>query len=131
VLVATQHAVERARAGEGPTLIECVTYRMSYHTTADEPKVYRDEEQVEPWKAKCPIARFEKYLIAKGIIDEAGCERVAEECEKEVLAARESFRKRAVPKPREVFDFVYAELTPELKAQQREYFEKLKRKGVE
>jgi pyruvate dehydrogenase E1 component alpha subunit len=131
VLVATQQAVDRARAGEGPTLVECVTYRMSYHTTADEPKVYRTDDQVEPWKLKCPIARFEKYLVAKKVIDESGCERVAEECEQEVLAARESFRKRAVAKPREVFDFVYAELSPELKEQQRDYLERLKRKGIE
>lgn len=131
MIVATRQAVERARSGEGPSLIEAVTYRMSYHTTADEPKVYRSDDEVEPWKAKCPILRFEKYLISKGIIDQAGCEKVAEECEQQVLEAREVFRKRAVPKPREVFDFVYDKLTPELEAQQREYFEKLKRKGVE
>jgi TPP-dependent pyruvate/acetoin dehydrogenase alpha subunit len=65
VLAATQQAVDRARIGDGPTLIECVTYRMSYHTTADEPKVYRNDEQVEPWKAKCPIDRFEKYQSAR------------------------------------------------------------------
>ena len=112
------------------TLIECVTYRMSLHTTADDPKVYRHDEDVEKWQAKCPIARFEKYLIKKGMLDQADCERIAEECEQDVLAARESFRKKAVPKPREVFDFVYSELTPELKEQQAEYFEKLKRKGI-
>ena len=131
VLVATRDAVNRARAGEGPTLIECVTYRMSLHTTADDPKVYRQDEDVEKWQAKCPIARFEKHLIKKGVLDQADCARIAEECEQEVLAAREAFRRKAVPKPREVFDFVYAELTPELKEQQAEYFEKLKRKGVE
>jgi TPP-dependent pyruvate/acetoin dehydrogenase alpha subunit len=130
VLVAMREAVDRARSGRGPTLVECVTYRMSLHTTADDPKVYREESDVQKWIVKCPIARFEKYLIDKGLIDRAGCDRVAEECEQEVLAARESFRKKAVPKPREVFDFVYENLTPELKEQQREYFEKLKRKGV-
>lgn len=131
MIVATQQAVDRARAGEGPTLIEAVTYRMSLHTTADDPKVYRKDEDVERWQPKCPIARFEKHLISKGLIDQAGCERIAAECEQEVLEAREVFRKRAVPKPREVFDFVYEKLTPELEAQQREYFEKLSRKGVE
>lgn len=140
VLVATRQAVERARAGNsggsegsggGPTLIECITYRMSLHTTADDPKVYRHDEDVEQWQAKCPISRFEKYLIKKGVIDQAGCERIAEECEQEVLSARESFRKKAVANPREVFDFVYEKLTPELEEQQREYLEKLKRKGVQ
>jgi pyruvate dehydrogenase E1 component alpha subunit len=131
VLVATRAAVERARSGDGPTLIECVTYRMSLHTTADDPKVYRNDADVEKWNAKCPIARFEKYLSKRGVLDQAGCDRIANECEQEVLKAREEFRKRAVPKPREVFDFVYESLTPELKEQQREYFEKLKRKGIE
>jgi pyruvate dehydrogenase E1 component alpha subunit len=131
VIAATQVAVERARSGSGPTLIECLTYRMSYHTTADEPKVYRQESEVEKWAPKCPISRFEKYLIDRGILSQPDCERIATECEQEVIAARESFRKRAVPNPREVFDFVYAELTPELQQQQAEYVEKLKRKGVE
>jgi pyruvate dehydrogenase E1 component alpha subunit len=130
VLTATREAVEQARTGEGPTLIECLTYRMSLHTTADDPKVYRPEEEVEKWLTKCPIARFEKYLIAKGHIDKPSCEKVAAECEKEVLEAREKFRARAKAQPREVFDFVYEEMTPELREQQAEYFERLKRKGI-
>lgn len=131
VLTATREAVERARSGEGPTLVECLTYRMSLHTTADDPKVYREEAQVEQWMSKCPISRFEKYLISKGMTDKAGCEKVATECEKEVLDAREKFRARAKANPREVFDFVYAEMPEELREQQAEYFEKLKRKGVQ
>lgn len=131
VLVATQDAVNRARSGGGPTLIESLTYRMSLHTTADDPKVYREDADVARWETKCPIARFEKYLIAKGVIDQKGCQRVAEECEQEVLAARESFRKKAVANPREVFDFVYEKMPPELREQQAEYFEKLKRKNVQ
>lgn len=130
VLVATRDAVNRARRGEGPTLIECVTYRMSLHTTADDPKVYRDDADVEKWQAKCPIARFETYLINRGLIDREGCERIAAECEQEVLDAREVFRKRAVPNPQEIFDFVYEQLPPELNLQKREYLEKLKRKGI-
>ncbi len=131
VLTATNDAVARARNGDGPTFIECVTYRMSLHTTADDPKVYRNEDDVEKWQAKCPIARFEKYLIAKGVIDQPGCDRVAEECEQQVLTAREAFRKRAIANPKEVFDFVFENLSPELQEQQQDYFEKLKRKGVE
>src|SRR5262249_11240616 len=84
VLVATRDAVQRARSGGGATFIECVTYRMSLHTTADDPKVYRAEDEVEKWQAKCPIARFEKYLISKGVLDQSDCERIAEDCEQEV-----------------------------------------------
>ena len=131
MIVATTEAVERGRRGEGPTLIEAVTYRMSVHTTADDPKVYRKDEEVEQWKAKCPIARFETYLKNKGVLDEADFERIAEECEKQVLDAREVFRERAEANPREVFDFMYEQLPPELEAQKREYLAKLDRKGVE
>jgi pyruvate dehydrogenase E1 component alpha subunit len=131
MIVATRQAVARARSGEGPTLIEAVTYRMSLHTTADDPKVYRDDADVEKWQAKCPIARFETYLINRGLIDREGCERIAAECEQLVLDAREKFRKRAVANPKEVFDFVYEDLPPELESQKREYLEKLKRKGIE
>ena len=114
----------------GPTLIEAVTYRMSYHTTADEPKVYRQESQVQAWESKCPIARFERYLFDRDLLTQADCERIAKECEEEVLAAREKFRARAAPNAREVFDFVYEKITPELEAQQLEYVAKLDRKGV-
>ncbi len=139
MLVATREAVERARnwknAGAdphvgGPTLIEAVTYRMSYHTTADEPKVYREESKVKAWESKCPILRFEKYLLDRGTLMQSDCDRIATECEEEILSAREQFRARATPDPREVFDFVYEKLTPELLEQQREYFAKLDRKGI-
>lgn len=131
MIVATTEAVERGRRGEGPSLIEAVTYRMSVHTTADDPKVYRKDADVESWKAKCPIARFEKYLKNKGVLDDADFERIADECEKQVLEAREVFRKRARANPREIFDFMYEQLPPELEAQKREYFAKLDRKGIE
>ena len=79
MIVATREALQRARAGEGPTLIEAVTYRMSLHTTADDPKVYRDDDEVEQWKSRCPIARFEKYLLGKGLLDRDTIERIGTE----------------------------------------------------
>ena len=131
MIVATREAVERARAGEGPTLIEAVTYRMSLHTTADNPKVYRSDDEVEQWKSKDPIIRFEKYLQGRQLLDAAAIERIADECEQEVLAARERFRERAVANPREVFDYMYESLPPSLEQQKREYLARLDRKGVE
>jgi TPP-dependent pyruvate/acetoin dehydrogenase alpha subunit len=125
------HAVERARAGEGPALVEAITYRMSLHTTADDPKVYRSDEEVETYRDRCPIARFERYLTKRGVVDAAAVEQIGRECEEQVLAGREKFRAKARANPREVFDFVYDELTPELREQQAEYFEKLRRKGVQ
>ncbi|MHC4447705.1 MAG: thiamine pyrophosphate-dependent enzyme [Planctomycetota bacterium] len=131
MIVATNRAVQRARSGDGPTFIEAVTYRMSLHTTADDPKVYRDDDEVERWRPKCPIARFEKYLIGKDVLDEAAIERIGTDCEQEILDARERFRARAKARPREVFNFMYEKLPPELERQKREYFDKLDRKGID
>ena len=64
-----KEAVDRARNGGGPTFIECVTYRIVEHNTADEPSVYRDEEQREYWLERDPIDRFEAYLLEEGVID--------------------------------------------------------------
>lgn len=129
--VAVDEAAQRARAGGGPTLIEAVTFRMSLHTTADDPTVYRDEALVEPWKARCPIRRFEIYVKAKGIIDEAGIEQIRAACDDEVLEARQRFRDTAVAKPREIFDHIYGELSPELEAQKQAYLKRLDDRGVE
>ncbi len=131
MIVASHRAVEHARSGKGPYLIEAVTYRMSVHTTADDPKVYRKDEEVKEWEKKDPIRRFEIYLRNKGVLKDADFARIAEECEKEVLEAREVFRKRAKAKPREVFDFMYEQLPPELEEQKQEYLSRLDRKGVE
>lgn len=131
MIVATTEAVRRARAGDGPSFIEAITYRMSSHTTADDPTVYRNDEEVEQWKAKCPIARFEKYLMHKGLLDQATIDRIGEECEQHVLDARQRFRQRAKPMPREVFDLMYEQLPPQLEQQKREYLAKLDRKGVQ
>ncbi|MGK7312205.1 MAG: pyruvate dehydrogenase (acetyl-transferring) E1 component subunit alpha, partial [Candidatus Longimicrobiales bacterium M2_2A_002] len=67
---ATKEAVARARDGEGPTLIEAVTYRLSLHTTVDDPSRYRSEEEVEEWEARDPIPRFRDYLEERGVLDE-------------------------------------------------------------
>ncbi len=104
---------------------------MGVHTTADDDKVYRSEEEVRQWEKKCPIGRFERYLLKLGLLDREAIERIGKECEQEVLAARESFRARAKARPREVFDFMFESLPPELEEQQREYFRRLDRKGVE
>lgn len=131
MIVASNEAVNHARDGGGPYLIEAVTYRMHVHTTADDPKVYRSEDEVKAWEEKDPITRFEAYLKNKGIYTEEDIERIGQECEQEVLDARENFRKRAKPNAREVFDFMYEQMPPELQEQQEAYFRKLDRKGVE
>ncbi len=122
VYVAAGEAVRRARAGEGPTLIECVTYRMMMHTTADDPKRYRADEEVEGWKARDPIVRFEKYLVDKGLIDKDYVKSVEDEVKEEVQQAvdKAEARMKELGDPLDMFDHVYAETPPHLKAQ-REY----------
>jgi TPP-dependent pyruvate/acetoin dehydrogenase alpha subunit len=68
VYVAAHEAVERARAGGGPTLIECVTYRLAVHTTADDPMRYRDTQEVTEWEQRNPLARFQKYSTNKKLL---------------------------------------------------------------
>lgn len=89
MIVAAREAVQRARAGGGPTLIEAVTYRLGVHTTADDPKKYRTEEEVEEWKRRDPLTRFFKYLKKRGILDEKGRDALDEEIARQIAAAIE------------------------------------------
>lgn len=130
MLAAMKEATDRARSGGGPTLVEAVTYRMGVHTTADDPTVYRTDEEAEAWKRRDPIVRFETYLKQRGLIDDAGVEKVVAECEAEVRTAREKYDAERRAAPEEVFDFMFEELPPELQEQKDEYMARLKRKGV-
>ncbi|MDO8518693.1 MAG: thiamine pyrophosphate-dependent dehydrogenase E1 component subunit alpha [Deltaproteobacteria bacterium] len=100
-------AVDRARAGEGPSLVECKTMRMTGHGTHDMAKYVPDEE-MEYWKARDPIARFEKYLKGKKIADDAYFKKIASECKKEVEEATERVRNAANPIPENELKDVYA-----------------------
>ena len=131
MMTAMRDAANRARAGGGPTLVEAVTFRMSLHTTADDPSVYRDDASVTPWEGRCPIARFETWLQHTGLLDAEGCEAVKADCEAQVLAARNALREEAQAKPREIFDYLYVDTPDVLKRQQAEYFKRLDRKGVD
>ena len=117
--VAAKEAVDRARAGDGPTLIECVTYRLAMHTTADDPKRYRSEKEVEQWRKRDPIPRFAKYLSDKGILTEAK----AADMESEILETIQSAVDRAEEQmktlgdPMDMFEHTYAEMSPYLKMQ--------------
>jgi pyruvate dehydrogenase E1 component alpha subunit len=113
VYVATREAVDRARAGEGPTLVECVTYRLGVHTTADDPTKYRSAEEVEAWERKDPLTRFARYLEAKGLLP-AGLEA---ELDEEINRAVAAFEALPPPDPALPLDHVYAEPPPHLAAQ--------------
>ena len=113
VYVAVQEAVERARAGDGPTLIECVTYRLAMHTTADDPTKYRQPEEVAEWERKDPLTRFTAYLRKK----EIAIDGVESEVDAEISEAVRRFEALPPPDPLTMFDHVYADLPPHLAAQ--------------
>jgi pyruvate dehydrogenase E1 component alpha subunit len=113
VYTACREAVERARAGDGPTLIECVTYRLGVHTTADDPTKYRAAEEVEAWERKDPLTRFSAYLQKKNLLEDG----VAESVDAEIAAAVQRFEAFGAPDPLGMFEHAYAERPPLLEAQ--------------
>ncbi len=87
VYAATREAADRARQGKGPTLIEAVTYRLGAHTTSDDPRLYRDDEEVESWKSKDPLLRFRSYLLHTGRLDEEADASMEKEIKGEIETA--------------------------------------------
>ena len=119
---AAREAVQRARSGGGPTLIECVTYRVTMHTTADDPRRYRTEQEVELWKQRDPITRFRKYLAGKGLLAEEKIGDIENAVLEEIQAAVDSAEEKikSLGNPVDMFNHHYAELPATLKAQKEE-----------
>jgi len=116
VYAASREAVERARRGDGPTLIECVTYRLGVHTTSDDPTKYRSAEEVAAWERKDPLTRFSAYLQKRSLIDPGLEERIDEEIGRAVRA----FEATAAADPLAMFDHAYAARPAHLEAQRAE-----------
>ncbi|KUL35990.1 pyruvate dehydrogenase (acetyl-transferring) E1 component subunit alpha [Streptomyces sp. NRRL F-4489] len=108
-LAVTKAALDRARSGEGPMLIEAFTYRMGAHTTSDDPTRYRADEETLAWEAKDPILRLRRYLEAEGLADEGYFTAVDEESEALGKRVREAVRSMPDPDPMSIFDNVYAD----------------------
>lgn len=137
VYVATQEAVERARRGEGPTLIEGLTYRFTPHTTADDPKRYRSEEECQTWHKREPLARFQKYLQAKGVLSEKELAAMEEEVDHVIKASvarvEELAKGEELSNPLAMFDYLYNDIPPYLNEQREElksHLDKTGKKGV-
>jgi pyruvate dehydrogenase E1 component alpha subunit len=121
VYAAAREAVDRARAGDGPTMIECVTYRLAMHTTADDPRRYRSDEEVTAWERKDPLTRFAAYLEKRNLLDPG----LEEAIEAEISEAVTRFEASPPPDPLTMFDHVYAELPAHLRAQRGELARRL------
>ncbi len=119
VLAVVREAVDRARRGEGPSLIEAVTYRLGPHTTSDDPDRYRDERHTEEWRAKDPLTRVKRLLErARGWTPEwqEGLEEAASVKIEEAVEWAESL---SPPEPGDLFDRVFAAPTPPLEEQRK------------
>jgi 2-oxoisovalerate dehydrogenase E1 component alpha subunit len=115
-----QAALQRARDGQGPTLVEAYTYRMGAHTTTDDPTRYRLSDDVENWKLKDPIARVEVYLRRHGWADDQFFDTVQAEADDLGVMLREGCKAMPDPDLLDKFANVYAEITPELELQRDE-----------
>ena len=113
-------AAERARAGDGPTLIEAVTYRMEPHTTSDDATRYRTAEEIAEWSARDPISRYRIHLQRSGVLTD----RIEKRVQARSVRLRAELRDVVVGAPDpdvgELFEHVYAEITPELSAQREQ-----------
>ncbi|OKJ74015.1 pyruvate dehydrogenase (acetyl-transferring) E1 component subunit alpha [Streptomyces sp. CB02460] len=120
-LAVTKSALERARRGEGPTLVEAFTYRMGAHTTSDDPTKYRADEERAAWEAKDPILRLRAYLEKQGAADEAFFTALDEESEALGKRVREAVRAMPDPDRMAMFDHVYADGNPLVDEERAEF----------
>ncbi|RUL51757.1 MULTISPECIES: pyruvate dehydrogenase (acetyl-transferring) E1 component subunit alpha [Lysinibacillus] len=122
----TMKALERARNGEGPTLIEAVTWRYGAHTTADDPTKYRDQEESEKRREYDPITRLERFMKNYGHWNEEWVQKVQEEVEQEINQA--VIDMEAMPKPdvNDMFDYIFAQPTWTIQEQKDAYLKHLR-----
>jgi TPP-dependent pyruvate/acetoin dehydrogenase alpha subunit len=107
---ATKAAVDKARSGEGPTLIEAVTYRHGGHSSSDDPSRYRSKEELDYWKGRDPIHLFQGYLTKKGLINEQEATKIAENVDSEISSAIRESEKSPKPALNTLFTDVYSEM---------------------
>ncbi|MBX6762551.1 MAG: thiamine pyrophosphate-dependent dehydrogenase E1 component subunit alpha [Rubrobacteraceae bacterium] len=104
-----KEAFGRARRGEGPTLIEAKTYRLTAHSSDDDDRRYREREEIERWRQKDPILRFERYLFEVGVLDEEKKEEISAQIKAEIDEAVEYAEAAPFAEPEEALERVYAE----------------------
>ncbi len=119
VIAATREAVERARRGEGPTLVEAVTFRMSGHSSSDDPTRYRDAALVAEWERRDPLARLRAWLRSAGLLAEGEEERWKDELNAEIGGAIQEAEALPPPPIETLFTDVYKEMPPHLAEQMR------------
>ncbi|MGL4831364.1 MAG: thiamine pyrophosphate-dependent enzyme, partial [Propionibacteriaceae bacterium] len=119
----TSWAMERARSGQGPALVECFTYRMGAHTTSDDPSKYRSKDEQDAWAHRDPIDRVKRYLLNQGAIDEAWLAQIEADADDLGEQIRQTCKSLTNPSMDSVFENVYAEKTSLLERQHADYAE--------
>ena len=119
VIAAQREAVDAARRGEGPTLIESVTFRMGGHSSSDDPTRYRDSELVQAWEKRDPVTRFGTWLRAKGLLNDIDIESWTTEINDEISAAITAAEAMPAPAIDSIFTDVYAHIPPHLEEQRK------------
>lgn len=117
MLAVLGHAVDRARNGGGPALVEAFTYRMEAHTNADDATRYRSKEEVASWVEKDPLTRLRTYLEAQGNLSDDVVLGFSEAAEATAKNLRDGLNAETSPNPADLFEFVYAQKTPQLREQ--------------
>lgn len=117
VVRATRDAVALAAAGQGPTLLECLTYRMAGHSTSDDPTIYREADAVESWRQRDPIGRLRAWLERQGMWDEDKQGELERAIDAEIKLAVAEAESAGPPSLESMFDDVYAELPAHLREQ--------------
>jgi pyruvate dehydrogenase E1 component alpha subunit len=121
VLAVTRAALQNAREGNGPTLVEAYTYRMGAHTTSDDPTRYRLSDELESWKLKDPVARMKAYLSRNGYADQAFFDALDKESDELAVHVRRGCLEMPDPEPLAIFDHVYAERHPLIEEERAQF----------
>ncbi len=131
VYAATKAAVDKARGGSGPTMIEAVTYRVGPHSSSDDPTRYRPKEEVAEWQRQDPVERMRKYLELKGLWSQDREEGLRKELDDLISTTIREVERAPPPALETLFTDVFAELTPALKEQMEEYLKSGERRRPE
>jgi 2-oxoisovalerate dehydrogenase E1 component alpha subunit len=121
VYAVTKTAADRARAGDGPTLIEAVTYRMGPHSTADDATRYRDPAEEQAWRERDPIDRYRRYLVDSGTTDESFVADCEDEASEWVAGIRAGITATGPPPDRDLFAFAYADPPEQLRRDEQAF----------
>lgn len=133
VYCATREAAERARTHHVPTLIECLTYRLSVHTTVDDPSKYRSDEEVAQWKTRDPLPRFQNYLRGRQLLSDEDLTNLETRTETRIQAAIEAWQQQVstLSDPVVIFEHLYAERPRSLQEQRDAFLKEWARHGKE